>query len=377
VKLGVGGYMEQVIGITFDRDDAADTGGGGAPGLASGATSVKQYNESEIHFKGSGKLDNGIEIVADVQLEVAGSPGQVIDEHYAIVRGNFGQVLIGVEDIAPYLMTTGYIGSFATGVGLSLVYDRPNWIRAPSSGAFSKVNGNTTTELQGPANDPNQISYFSPRFSGFQVGVSYIPTGAQQSNPTNSLADAGTGHSTTGSTGNTTGTIGEKDVFNEGWGIGANYTGKFDNVAVGVAGGYLTMNPPGGTAFAQDDFRGWNIASSVEVGPFKVAGAYRKTVDWDVAATTSFAGTAYDLGARYTFGPNAVSIGYLHGAAEGSTTTTGDDKETGMTLAYARTLAPGVKLTGNLHYTELKEETVAVDNKTENWAFVTTLRLDF
>lgn len=73
VKLGLHGYMEQLVGIAFDRSDNEAT-----TARANSKSSFDQMTESEIHFKGSGKLDNGITIIADVQLEVTGSPGNII-----------------------------------------------------------------------------------------------------------------------------------------------------------------------------------------------------------------------------------------------------------------------------------------------------------
>ena len=215
VKLGVGGYMEQLVGFVLDRNDAATN-----------STSVDQHTESEIHFKGSGKLDNGIQIIADVQLEVAGSPGNIIDEQYIIVRGSFGQLTLGSEDNAGHLMTIGYSGSWATGVGQSLTFDRADWITLPRSGgipAGARFDGTLNdVRLRSLDNDSSKVSYFTPRFSGFQAGISYIPNFSQSTS---------TGGERPAS---------KQGAYHEGWAVGANYNGKFDNVAIGVAVGYLT-----------------------------------------------------------------------------------------------------------------------------------------
>jgi predicted porin len=368
ISLGTAGYMEQVVGVVFDNDDSAGVG----TGRTTATTSVVQFMESEVHFKGSGKLDNGIEIIADIQLEAGGSPGQIIDEEYAIVRGNFGQLILGMEDNAAYLMTIGYTGVFGNGVGLSGVYSRGDWIQNPA-GIVKSNGGTTSVEQNGPDSDSNKISYFTPRFAGFQAGVSYIPTAQQQNMPTNSTTTG------SGSGASTSGGIHAKDtVYSEGWALGLNYVGKFDNVGVGVAASYLTLNPPmGSPTFDPDNYRSWNAAGSVTVGPFKVAAGYKRVMNWDTAAGVSAEGNTYDVGGRYTFGPNAVSAVYIHGETKGTVATAGKDKDTGLTLSYARTLAPGVKVTGNLLYSELKDEAGGAGSKFDGWAFATTLRLDF
>ena len=215
VKLGLHGYMEQIVGVVFDRSDNEAT-----TARANSKTSFDQMTESEIHFKGSGKLDNGITIIADVQLEVSGSPGNLIDEQYMIVRGGFGQLTLGSEDNAGHLMTIGYLGSWATGVGQSLTFDLTDWISLASGiNAGARFDGTLNDpRLRSLDNDSSKISYFTPRFSGFQVGASYIPNFQQQT-------ATGGGGSVAGKSGN----------YHEGWAIGANYTGKFDKVGVGIA----------------------------------------------------------------------------------------------------------------------------------------------
>jgi hypothetical protein len=223
VKLGLKGYMEQVVGFAFDRakaEDISDNTFGDGDAVA-GRGSFDIDTESEIHFKGSGKLDNGITILADVQLEVSGSPGNIIDEQYLIVRGNFGQVILGSEDNAGHLMTIGYSGTWATGVGQNLTFDTTDWIHLPQGIDPTRRFDGTLNDprLRSTENDSNKISYFTPRFEGFQLGASYIPKFLQETSVL----------STTVATKN--------GVYHEGWAIGANFDRRFDQVRVGIAAG--------------------------------------------------------------------------------------------------------------------------------------------
>ncbi len=169
--------MEQIVGVVLDRSDVESS-----TARANSKTSFDQQTESEIHFKGSGKLDNGITILADVQLEVTGSPGNVIDEQYLIERGGFGQLTLGSEDNAGHLMTIGFTGSWATGVGQNLTFDLTDWISLPTDiSAGARFDGTLNDpRLRSLENDSSKISYFTPRFSGFQIGGSYIPNFQQQ-----------------------------------------------------------------------------------------------------------------------------------------------------------------------------------------------------
>ena len=68
----------------------------------SGSFRVRCKSDTEIHFKGSTKLDNGLEVGINVQLEGNSNSSDQIDESYLTVRGNFGQIDIGDENSALY-----------------------------------------------------------------------------------------------------------------------------------------------------------------------------------------------------------------------------------------------------------------------------------
>ena len=70
MKLGVGGYMEQWFGFTSGDD-----------GVAQDYSGFDIKSDPEIFFKGKTKLDNGITVGVNVQLE-ATQNGDQIDEQY-------------------------------------------------------------------------------------------------------------------------------------------------------------------------------------------------------------------------------------------------------------------------------------------------------
>ena len=62
--------------------------------------------ESEIYFKGSTVLDNGMTVGVMVQLEAGADENgdDTIDESYAYVSGKYGKLVLGSTDNAAYLM---------------------------------------------------------------------------------------------------------------------------------------------------------------------------------------------------------------------------------------------------------------------------------
>ncbi len=179
ITLSVGGYYQ--VFVVFRAQSDVDNAPPGNTQSVNGNdedihhTDVQQ--EGEVFFSGSTTLDNGITVGVNIQLE-AYQKGDQIDEHYVFFSGNFGRLVLGAENSAPYLMHYGAPGA-VPGHGL----DSPNFFTligtaGNSAGAFG-ANGPPSAVADTPANlasDANKITYFTPRFSpGFQFGFSYTP----------------------------------------------------------------------------------------------------------------------------------------------------------------------------------------------------------
>jgi len=336
IDVTTNGYFNVHVGAPLaDNEDVFEPGGGtstiNGPGPRIVEHSVADVQtDGEIHFNASTELDNGIKLRAHIELETgdAGFETDYIDEQYVIVRGNFGQLTIGSEDVAPQLMTLGYSGSWATQVGLNNNLDAGRYFGRPY------VPKNTVFDIRLAAdisNDADQISYFTPRFAGFQFGVSYIPNQEQDQSGSPASTDA---------------------QYHDGFGIGANFDRKFDMFGIGTGVGYTTFNAPSNWVDAKDAQQ-WNAALRLDFGPFRIAGAVRKVINFmegDTKASTTRSGTIYDIGGRLTFGPNAFSLTYANGYCH-CDRATGDDRERQVAiLSYARTLAPGVKWAADILY---------------------------
>ena len=92
---------------------------------------------------------------------------------------------------------------------------------------------------------------------------------------------------------------------------------------------------------------------------------------------TSDSGEIFDVGVRYRWGPNGVSLTYSHGENEGVIATTGEDEKDASMLSYSRTLGPGVKWSVNLLYADYKGEDVGSADDNDGMAFSTSIRMGF
>ena len=189
VNLDIGGYFTSTFAVT-----SVDTGSALA---ATDFDGLDVFTDSEITFRPSITLDNGIIIGAEFQLEGNTSSDQ-IDESFLFAKGSFGKLIIGSENSAGYILTTAtpdvshilaqsssltgfipYSGSIfdANGDGIEQAGDS-----FQGSGLFRGTLGTTFIENDGN-NDTNRITYFTPNFNGLVLGISYARDGGQGNGP--------------------------------------------------------------------------------------------------------------------------------------------------------------------------------------------------
>lgn len=341
ISAKVGGYMEQWVGYaTVDQS-----------GSTRDLDGFDIKSDSEIFFTGSTTLDNGIEFGVNVQLEANTNTGDQIDESYMIIKGSFGEINLGSENSAMYKMhysPTDYGISINSG-------DQIDWAGVSGSGIstsgyFRNPYGSTYAE-PGAANDSEKITYYTPRFGGFQVGVSYSPDGNQDSNTSPDRNAAAT------------------DMV----AVGANFKGDFAGASVGISGGYgKFMNSASGSS---NEPEAWNVGANIGVGGFSFGASYAKAND----NTNGNNGDGYNIGVAYSTGPLGVSLTYFDGERDGTTTagvTTGHAEQKTVHLSANYTLGPGVTAAATLGHANFDSNDTGV-NEIEATYFVTGIKLSF
>jgi predicted porin len=166
----VGGFMEQYVAYTdSDANFAGDFDG------------IDSKQNAEIWFLPSITLDNGIKFGANVQLEAL-TGGDQIDEAFVFIKGSFGEILLGSENSAGYKMT--YAAPDVTFINInsgSTTLFIP-WSGGGAGSDLFRGTLNTTYIENSRNNDVHRFTYFTPRFSGLQVGASYARDGQQDTN---------------------------------------------------------------------------------------------------------------------------------------------------------------------------------------------------
>jgi predicted porin len=353
--LTLGGWVEGIVGFADNDDD-------GGNGIAKRVDFDTQY-DSEFHFKGQAVLDNGIRIRTRAELE-GETAGDQIDEAYIAISGYFGEIRAGSEDNAAHLMVTPYSGSWATGVGQNLFFDTGDWIVQPSGHT-----ANRSTRLDLGEADSNKITYFTPRIAGVQLGATYMPS-FTEATATSSAQDK---------------IPATNSSPHNGFAVAANFDRKFDQLRVGLGAGYAQVKQAGDASDFDDlgDPKGYNVGGSLEFQGFKVSAGYKR--EWNRGSSSTGASTpltrldneVLDIGGRYIFGKNAVSVGYMHQEGDGAAAVAGEDETDRMLVSYRRILGPGVHYRLNFFYADYEGENAGSADDNDGYAITTSVRVNF
>jgi outer membrane protein OmpU len=170
----------------------------------------------------------------------------------------------------------------------------------------------------GVREDANKISYYTPVFSGFQLGVSYTP-------------DEGDSGTIAGATGKNNGD--NENVFD----LGLSYSKDFNGLGVSSA---LVGEFGESETAGVEDTAAWSFGLALDYQGFSVAGSYTDWADSGLATgSTEDNQNAWTLGAAYETGPFGVSVTYLD--SEGSNGVASNDLQN-LVVGADYTLAPGL-----------------------------------
>jgi len=272
-------------------------------------------SNSENHFKGETKLNNGLIFGFRIELEAWTQNGSTsaqgvdsIDEGWGYVKGAFGEIRFGEEDDARKMK--GY-SSYISPV-LAFGVDSPD-------GNYSLGTSTTYFNIE---NDAMKVLYFSPTFSGFSFAASYTPDqthgsrnfGLQGQNDCDGTQSRG--------------------CNGDAWSIAADYRGKFGDATIGLDAGYTgsTREQPSGAtrnnvnAYRADAFlqvSGWeasiqygkaNNVNGNSLDASAIGGAIMKTMGpWSVGGFFQQGRADVATGGRNKLNHFLVGAGYALG----------------------------------------------------------------
>ena len=304
-----GGYRFSVL--AFDQD--VRTGNGRGYRFAS--------DEAEIIFSAGGVADNGLEYGFEMELHTQTDDTNNSDETWAYLRGNWGEINLGDQDDAADRMAIGAEDAMPGRGGydgaIGDVFSYPTPANAP---VFTLQEASVT-------GDASKITYFTPRFYGFQLGGSWTP-------------DSGHHGGGAGNTDNDT------DYENVG-SAGLNYSEDFNGFEVTVAATYEFADEQEIAGASIGDAHRWQGGALVGYAGFQLGVSYGGA-DANIADT----GWWTSVAANYSTGPWKVGGGYFFSQAEnGSGGTAGGDTEVEIwTVGGNYQVAPGMELASDVNF---------------------------
>ncbi len=328
-SLSVGGYFAHDTHFT-SQDLDQDKG------------TVAHYVDSEVIFKVGGELENGIKIGGQIELEAL-QAGDQIDETRLDLSGAWGMVRLGMSNSGRYGATWSVAGpNVAHGVSSGV---QTEWLSVPD--AFDKDDnpngiqggyffrqpmGSAHTDI---SNDDPAITYFSPRFNGFQFTATHRPT----------VQGGGSG-------GQNIGFANEMKDYTDAVDASVQYKGDVGGVGVTLMAGAAAASASSGMGkCGEDDYQAVNGGIRLSAQGFSIGGIMSDVDDEQRCGS----GTAFHVGASYGQGPWAISVTAHDGDHEQSARD-GEAELSVWAVGARYTLGPGVRLLASFQNAELTSE---------------------
>lgn len=283
--------------------------------------------DSEIGLEGEVALDNGVAAGVSFLMNTDRADGaKFVKESYVYLTSPWGKVIFGEEDGAAYLLQ----------------------VTAPS--ADSNIDGvrpvigtlGAAAYAQADFNRMNKFTYFTPVFSGVQMGVSYTPT----IQDINGLAPA-----------QATNNLGELD---NGWEIAARYQNNFEGVGVILGGAYSRASQEVGTAL-NDALKTWNLGAKLGFDAWDVGAAYLHT---NRALSGDNDRRIWVVGVNYRVDEMVYGLSYQNRKTEADQAR--DDKAQRWTAGSIYNWGPGLSFRASVQYVDVKQAHGGDDNYAVN-----------
>ena len=284
-----------------------------------------ESDDAGFNMNADATADNGLKYAVKIEIDTdAAAAG--IDETRIRFSGDWGILDLGDDDSAGDSMAYGGENVFTAGSG----YD------GGAGSAFNFIGARKASPNLGTGGadtgDASKITYYTPRFSGFQLGVSYTP-------------DSGNNLASNISSGDTTDLVNVVEA-------GVNYVEKFGDVDFRV---HLT----GGTGNTDGD-----ASDTLEDGSGFMAGLGLGWMGWRLALGYGDAGDGlqtklggqdngqwYSSGLGYSVDQYTFALGYFHGEADRAANL---KETTNFYTAQAQyNMAPGLDVYAEVDYISL------------------------
>lgn len=324
-------------------------------------------NENVVSVRVDGKTDSGLGYgaVIDLQADMTNNTdntGTNANRTFTYLEGSWGRVELGGNKSAASTMrvdaSTLAVASGGINGAWHYFVNNTGATTTPGTGVFISTaglqleHGSINSLGDKTTYNASKVSYYTPRFSGFQAGASYTPNVNGKGQNTTRLDGAA--------------------EFSDAWDVGVSYDGQFSGVKVAASatGEWATSD---NTA---EDIQGWNAGALLGWQGFSVAGSYG---DWSKGSVSSTAGaptaTATDgkywtAGLGYDAGAVGLSATYLGSKLD---VAAGDNKFSNIVLGADYKLAPGLTPYAEVSFFDFNAQAAGQDNQGQEVILGTTI----
>ncbi|MDP6707907.1 MAG: porin [Alphaproteobacteria bacterium] len=249
---------------------------------------------------------------------------------HTVVPGGFGRLVFGAQD------RTGYQPQFR-----------------PESRQVAGEQARWTDSGEG-CGDDKRLSYFTPRFSGFQFGASYAAACGGRVADTTRSADGRDGLVS----------------------LGADFERKIDRFELGLSAGYSHGDRPSGAAGG--DPEALAFGARFGFGNFRFGGFYGSRLDdaQGLSGDPSVDVAGFGIGLSYATGAWDLSVMYLRG--EGEDRIDEESARDALRLGAEYNLGPGIDLSGSVGWVDRETATGAGPERDDGgWYVVGGVKVSF
>ncbi len=307
ITVTLGGSAEFTAGIVDDGDITKSTG--------DSTRAQAMDTDIEAILYADAKTDSGLTYGAQIQLlQDDNDPEDGDDQQFAYLGGDWGKIEAGDADGAADKLAIYAPNDFGTGgvTGKYFQYLNSGTIFDGTSGYTEIGAGNKRYKLF-DSEIASKISYYTPRFAGFQVGASYAPDGEGQGNRDDSIGSEDLDSLYNQAT---------NTAFENYVEVGANYEADFDDIGFAFGGSYVYAGAKGSSSGPSDkveDLNGFQVGTSVEYMGFTLGGGYVWQGDSGITqdVRNKQDSTGYNFGLQYETGPFIVGANALFAENQG------------------------------------------------------------
>ena len=350
VKLKVGGFMAIGMGVGDDNTSFEKASDADLTNIHRGAFNI--INDSEVVFRGSGTLNNGLTVSVQMQLEGDQATGSRIDESYMKISSKgMGDIRLGSTKLPGFVMAHGapYVGPYRLDTP-----DLNNFIQKPTA-----VSGNATPGVLFPtrvsASDNMILAYISPPLGGgLRIGVGFTPS----TTTTNARPAIG----------GTAGT--ETEVYDAiiSWESKVGATSIKADVAYSESHGTVAYSDRLVRGGFNLGFGGTTIGGEI--------GARENLRSGNDNTATSKEGDAWAVAVKHKVGAYTIGVGVTSNEQKNSATE--EDAYDAWNVGVATSIGPGVTLSGGVYHTDWDAAGDNADtSNNEGWAAIMGIKVAF